>query len=185
MKIFFTASVSAKDKYLDKYNLIIKYLLSKKHQVISDHITKPDEKSILESSREDVLQFHSKLEGWIKSCDFVLAETSFPSISVGYELSLAVRLGKPILILYSTGGPPSIFTYHRDEKVICEKYTEQTFKDIIDDFVAFVEQKHDLRFTFFITPDIALYLDEVAKTEKLPKSVYLRKLIEKDMRNKM
>lgn len=133
-------------------------------------------------SREERLKFHNQLEKWINSCDFMIAETSFPSISVGYEISLALQRNKPVLILYSTGDPPSLFGHHEDDKLLCELYSEDTVSEIIDDFINYVEGKNDTRFTFFITPEISSYLDKKSKNEKLPKSVYLRKLIESDMK---
>ena len=39
-----------------------------------------------------------------------------------------------------------------------------------------------MRFTFFITREIAAYLDKVTVRKKVPKAVYLRKLVEEDMK---
>lgn len=184
MIIYFTASIAAKKQYLPNYVRIIDFLKSKRHKVISEHITDTTESQISLLTKEDRMKFHDQLEKWVKSCDFMIAETSFPSISVGYEISLALRVGKPVLILYSEGEPPSLLAHHKDDKLVCEKYTPETVKEIINDFIKYIEGKSDLRFTFFITPEITHYLDEVTKKEKLPKSVYLRKLIEEDMERK-
>jgi hypothetical protein len=181
LNLYFTASIAARDKYLENYKKIISHVEKKGHTMIADHILMPTEKEISLKSREDRLAFHNQLEQWIYSCDGVIAETSFPSISVGYEISLALRVGKPVLILYSEGEPPSLLAHHKDEKLLCEKYSSVTLPSIIDDFLHYIQSKSDLRFTFFITPKIASYLDEIAKKNKLPKSVYLRKLIERDM----
>jgi hypothetical protein len=117
----------------------------------------------------------------INAADCVIAETSFPSISVGYEISLALHRGKPVLILYSEGEAPSLLAQHKDEKLICEKYNSDNVKGIIEDFMSYVEGSNDMRFTFFITSTIASYLEKISRTQKIPKSVYLRKLIEEDM----
>jgi|SRR3989338_2925309 len=185
LKIYFTASIAAKKQYLGNYHRIVTHIKKRGHDIIADHIFENSEQQISMKTREERLAFHNKLEGWIFSCDGLVAETSFPSISVGYEISLALRVGKPVLVLYSEGQPPSLLAHHRDEKLLCEKYTQATVRDILDDFLHYIESKSDLRFTFFITPKIAAYLDEVAKKNKLPKSVYLRKLIEKDMEKKL
>lgn len=111
----------------------------------------------------------------------MIAETSFPSISVGYEISLALSRGKPVLILYSSGNAPTLLAHHRDEKLICEKYTDDTLEDIIKDFLNYVQGANDMRFTFFITSEIASYLEKISRDKKIPKSVYLRRLIEKEM----
>lgn len=183
MTVYFTASIVGKKYYLKNYCKILEILKSRKHKVISDHIIKTTEAQIRMENRGDRLKFHKQLENWIISCDFMIAEASFPSISVGYEISLALQRGKPVLILYYGGDPPSLLTYHEEEKLVCEKYTMKNLSGIIDDFINFAEGKNNTRFTFFITSEIALYLDRVSKKEKLPKSVYLRKLIEKEMKN--
>lgn len=184
MKAYFTASIAAKDQYLPHYKAIIDYIKSKNISVISDHIIKTTESSIRMESKESRIKFHQQLEEWIMSCDFMIVEASFPSISVGYEISLALRVGKPVLILYSEGDPPSLLAYHKDDKLVCAKYTLSNLKSHLDEFINYIELKHDLRFTFFITPHIMHYLDQISKKEKIPKSVYLRKLIEKDMQNR-
>lgn len=180
MKIYFTGSIAAKNKYLPLYEKIISYLQSKKHDVIADHIMKASEESVRLASREERLAFHNQIEKWIKSCDFMIAETSFPSISVGYEISFALRMGKPVLILYSEGDPPSLLAYHVDEKVHCEKYNVNNLQNIIGDFMQFVEGKNDTRFTFFLSSDLNHYLEIEARKKRLPKSVYLRDLILRD-----
>ncbi|CAN5126927.1 hypothetical protein BH09PAT2_BH09PAT2_10660 [soil metagenome] len=181
LTLYFTASIAAKEQYLPKYTQIVDHIKKSGHEIISDHIFKATEREISTKSRDERLNFHNKIEKWIYQCDGLIAETSFPSISVGYEISLALRVGKPVLILYSEGDPPSLLAHHKDEKLLCEKYTSQTLPSILDDYMHYIESKSDLRFTFFITPKIASYLDDIAKKDKLPKSVYLRKLIERDM----
>ena len=64
---------------------------------------------------------------------------------------------------------------------MCEKYSPETLSDIIDDYIYYVKGTADTRFTFFITPEIATFLKKLSRIDKIPKSVYLRKLIEKDM----
>lgn len=183
MKVYFTASIVGKKHHLEDYLEIIEILKSKGFEVISDHIIKSSESQIRLETKEVRLAFHQKLEHWIQSSDFIVAETTFPSISVGYEISLAQHFLKPILILYSGEHPPSLLAQHRDEKLICEKYSNSTLKGIIEDFIIYVRGNSDSRFTFFITSEIAAYLDKISIKEKLPKSVYLRKLIENEMKN--
>jgi hypothetical protein len=182
MTIYFTASLAAKEQYIAKYQSIVDHLRAQGHTVIAEHILNSSESHIRLSSREDRISFHTQLEKWIKSCDFIIAETSFPSISVGYEISLALRLEKPVLVLYSEGDPPSLLGHHKNDKLVCEKYSLESIPEIISHFINYIEGKGDIRFTFFITPQIAAYLEEISHKEKLPKSVYLRKLIEHDMR---
>lgn len=184
MNAYFTASFAGKKKFEKRYRAIVAHLTSRGYSVIADHILRDTELDVKLASRDERLKFHRKLEGWIKTSDVMIAETSFPSISVGYEISLAIHLSKPVLILYSIGDPPSLLGHHHDDKIVCERYTDETLSGVIDQFLTYTEGKSDTRFTFFITPAIASYLETVSRRQKLPKSVYLRKLIEEDMREK-
>lgn len=184
MIAYFTASVVGKRYHLAYYKKIVELIGSHEIEAIADHILNVEEADINLQSKHERLAFHNQLEKWINSCDFMVVESTFPSISVGYEISMALHRNKPVLLLYREGDPPSLMAYHKDEKLICERYTDKTLAGIIEDFINFAHSGNDHRFTFFITAQIAAYLEEKARKEKLPKSVYLRKLIEKDINNK-
>jgi hypothetical protein len=180
MKIYFTASIVGKKHYLLNYKKIVSILKTKGHNIVSDHIIYTSEPEIRLESKEARLRFQAQLEKWINTADCVVVEATFPSISVGYEISMAIHKNKPVLILYSEGNPPSLIAQHKDEKLICEKYSENSLKDIIEDFLRYVEDSDGIRFTFFITSDLALYLDKVTRKNKIPKAVYIRKLLQED-----
>lgn len=183
MQAYFTASIAGKKEYLSNYEAIIDFLKRKGCDVKAEHIIHADEAKISLETRDDRLKFHRMLEEWINACDFMVVESSYPSISVGYEMALAIRRGKPLLILYHEGStPPSLLGNSEEDKIVCEKYAKDTLEQIIDDFLGYVRGANDTRFTFFITSQIAAYLDKVSQKTKVPKSVYLRHLIQEDMR---
>lgn len=181
MNVYFTASIVGKKDYVNNYIAIVETLKSRGNVVQADHILNITEPEIHMKTREERLKFHKKLENWIQSSDFMVVESSFPSISVGYEISLALQYRKPVLMLYSIGDPPSLFAHHLDEKIVCEKYTKENLTTLIDDFLHFVQGEADTRFTFFISSKQAAYLASQAKKNRMPKSVYLRSLIDKSM----
>ena len=45
----------------------------------------------------------------------------------------------------------------------------------------YASDQMDTRFNFFISPKHGNYLDWISKNKKVPRAVYLRRLIEKDM----
>ena len=181
MIAYFTGSLSAKETYLENYMSIIQQLQRKGCNVIYEHMMNATEEQIRLFSKDERLKFHESVVRWIHKCDFMVAEVSRSSTSVGYEVALALRAGKPVLILHSCGDPPSLLGQHKDEKLVVEKYNIQNLSKKLDDFLDYVSGKHDLRFTFFITPQIVTFLDEIAKKQKVPKSVYLRNLLEREM----
>jgi len=182
MRAYFTASIAGKKHYLDNYLKIIELL--KKHgvQVTSDHIINTEETAINLETKEQRLKFQKKLESWVDEADFMVVESTFPSISVGYEISLAVHKGKPVLALFSQGDPPSLIFNNEEEKIVCEKYSDKDLEEIVTDFLNYVQGGSDTRFTFFVSSEIASYLSKMAKKMKVPKSVYLRYLIQQDIR---
>jgi hypothetical protein len=183
MLVYFTASVSAKEQFIKNYTFIIETLQKQGHQVIADHILTGNEEKIRLLSRDERLKYHEKVEKWIHTCDFIVAEVSFPSTSIGYEVALGLRVGKPVLILHSIGDAPSLLGQHKDEKLVAERYTLQNVSEILKNFAGYVEGKHDLRFTFFINPRLITFLDNAAKHYRISKAEYIRRLIENDIKN--
>lgn len=184
MQAYFTASITGKKQYLANYLKIIEFLTSKGYKVISDHIIKTTEGFIRPLGREERLRYHENLESWIKNSDFIIAEISYPSVSVGYEISLALSFGKPILILHTEGDPPSLLAFHKADNLICDKYTMDNLTEIIDDFLDFTRSAADTKFTFFINRQMVSFLDKISVKDKVPKSVFLRRLIEREMKRK-
>src|SRR3972149_1260837 len=138
MKIYFTASFAGKKHYFDNYLAIINHLKSKGYEVQADHILKISENQVHLQSRDTRIKFHAQLLRWITSADFMVTETSFPSISVGYEISLAIQSRNPVFILFTEGEAPSLFAFHSDALVVCEKYTLSSLPKIIDDFIRYI-----------------------------------------------
>lgn len=182
MRAYFTASVVGKKQYLDKYLTIIELLEKSGVDVSAEHILSATEDKIRLETRNERVALQKKLEMLVNDADFLIAETSFPSISVGYEIALALHRGKPVLVLYSQGDAPSLIVNNEEEKLVVEKYDEKNIATIISDFVNYVRGGADTRFTFFITSEIGSYLEKMAKKSKVPKSVYLRNLIAEDIR---
>lgn len=178
MNVYFTASIVGKIKYLANYQSIINVVKKSGHTITSDHIIKSvSENQINLQSELKREQFHKKLKKWIMNSQCMIVETSFPSISVGFEISLALNLNKPVLVLY-TNEAPTLLSGYNDEKMICEQYTQNNIDGIIEDFLNYVKGTSEHRFTFFITTEMSKFLDDISKKKKIPKSVYLRQLID-------
>ncbi len=180
--VYFTASLVGKKHFLTNYMTIVNNLVQKGCDVISDHIINMTPEKVDTSTKQERLSYHTKMERRILDSDFVVVEATFPSMSVGYEVSLALNRRKPVLILYSQGEAPALFAYHESELLTSEKYSPDTISDILDDFINYVKGLQETRFTFFITRTQAHYLDTVSAKQKIPKSVYLRNLIDRDMK---
>lgn len=184
MNVYFTASIKGKQKYLSHYETIVDCVKKHHHSIISDHILETSEEQISLETIEERKSFHKKLDDWIVSADCVIAEISFPSTSVGFEISKALEKGKPVLVLYSDADrkPPSLLPEMNIERLIVEQYTTfDKIDHIVNDFLLYVSGQHDTRFTFFLPYKLSLKLSTAAKKAHVAKSVYIRNLLEKEL----
>lgn len=183
MNIYFTAAVSLKEIYGENYSLIVHALEKLGHKVIHSHITESSLKSILETTEEQRVEFYKKVVKWMTEADLVVAEVSFPStLNVGYEVSIALEKGKSVVGLYLAGTSSPLFDGMKTERFVYEKYTRETLDKVLQESLEYVQQNSDTRFNFIVPRKILEYLDWVAQHKNLPRSVYLRNLIEQDIK---
>lgn len=180
MKIYFTASIKGRKKYFGNYKKIIETLQDLDHKVI-ENVCKHSSDDVYGLSDKEKIKFYKGVLNWINKADLVIAEVSYPSLRVGYELSLALEKGKPVIVLYINENASYFLKGVDSEKFLYFKYDIAGLKKIIQNAIGFAKDQMDVRFNFFISPKIGAYLDWVSKTKKTPRAVYLRRLIEEDM----
>jgi nucleoside 2-deoxyribosyltransferase len=182
MKIYFTAAISSKQEYGDNYKKIVSTLKELGHDVISEQILEKEMEQLSSQTNEQREKYYQWMVKEMKKADLLVAEVSFPStVHVGHELTLALDQEKPVLALYTKGKQPLLFWGIVSEKFYVEEYDLDSLKKILKQSIQYLAEKIDTRFNFFISPKIGNYLDWIAKKKKLPRAVYLRKLIEDDM----
>lgn len=95
---YFVAPVVAKNKYGDNYRNISESIKKNGYKVYDDvnNISLQEIKSI---SDNEISKYMTLVEKRIRNCDIFVAEISYPSISIGYEIGYAVAKSKPILLL--------------------------------------------------------------------------------------
>ena len=183
MKVVLVASHSQKKELGSYYRRINEYLLGQKHTVYSGSL-------FLIEKNEDILNQQVR-EKWyresiseIHKADLVVVEISYPSTAnVGHLLTQALELGKTVLALYHEKRSPLFLSGRNDEKLLISSYTDADLESVIKNGLEYMVSVQDVRFNFFISPGIGLYLDWIAKNKRVPRAVYLRRLIEEDMKN--
>ncbi len=182
MKIYFTASMSGKEEYGDNYEKIVESLERLGYEVIADHVLKKSSSDIINETTEERENHFKKVKRWISYADVVVAEASHPSTNVGYEISMALDREKPVLALYVRNKVPVLLIGVPSEKLALVSYDVSELDRLLKGSVEALKDQMDVRFNFFISPKIGAYLDWTAKTKKIPRAVYLRRLIEEDMK---
>ncbi len=183
MKAYFSASVRGKAVFGDQYNRIVDTLKRLDFDVFSDHILKTDAEGIDRQSIEQVKDVYKALIIKLKKSDLVVAEVSTPSVSVGHEITEAINMNKPVILLHSDGGNRAMLLEGMAEaKVQNISYQDDNLVELLEKAVDEAKKAVDVRFNFFVSPKILNYLDWVAQKRMIPRSVFLRNLIEKEMR---
>ena len=184
MKIYFTSAISAMSRYGENYEKIVEVIQDLGYEVMADHILNKNLEYVLhQESPEEHESYYKKMIKRISECDLLVAEVSFPStVHVGHELTLALEKDKPVLALHVKGKKPVLFWGITSDKFYVAEYDLRNLKHVLKDSLIYLSDQQDTRFNFFISPKIANYLDWVSKEKRVPRAVYLRRLIENDMK---
>lgn len=100
MKIYFAGSIRGGREKVQNFQQIIIYLESLGHTVLTEHVgsLQINEDGQVDLSDEEIYQQDTQ---WLKEADLVIADTSTPSIGVGYEISQAEKINKDILVVHN------------------------------------------------------------------------------------
>lgn len=181
MKVYFSASRFYRENYEANYAEIIKVLEDYGCNVLDNSFrTLPKDGPVEE--KEKVVMYN-KMVKMIDSADFSVFEASYPStIHIGHEITLAIDKGKPVIVLFLKGKEPMLFRGIKNQKIIWVSYELDTLSDLLIEAIEVANKIGDVRFNFFVSPKILNYLDWVAKEKMIPRSVFLRRLIENEMK---
>ena len=183
MKVVFIASQVQTKDLGDYYKQMNDALVSHGLEVFSGHLFTHVNDSDL-AGKKQIESWYKEVIQHVRAADAIFVEISYPStVNVGHILTYALDAGKPVVALYKTGREPFFLRGKIDDKLVLLEYTDKDIKQVVANALDYVSSAQDVRFNFFISPEIGRFLDWVSKKRRLPRAVYLRKLIEEDMRN--
>lgn len=115
----------------------------------------------------------------IAKADVIIAEGSYDTFGVGYQVAMAVQQKKPILLLrHESVDSDSFAVGIVDSWVKREVYNEKTLESIIDKFLRENDiSTKDMRFNFFIDRQIYNYLRWTSQKTGKTKAEILRELV--------
>lgn len=119
----------------------------------------------------------------IAKADVVIAETSYDTLGVGYQIAIAAQQKKPILLLRHSIAKTDVFaTGIADSWIKSAVYDEETLESILE---AFLQENDittkDMRFNFFIDRQIYNYLRWSAFKTGKTKAEILRELVAREI----
>ena len=99
MKVYFACSISGGRQDEQTYQYLVELLLEKGLEVPTAHIAQTGIEII--DGQEDPGDIYRRDVNWIRDSDLLIGEVSTPSHGVGYEIGLALSLGRPVLCLFN------------------------------------------------------------------------------------
>jgi len=181
MKIYFAASLTGKAQYGTNYQAILSQIRELGHTLVTTNVLDRTSKDVAKETAEQAGEYYKKMVSWIKQAELVVAEVSYPSTGIGYEISLALQEGTPVIALHVGDRFPYLLESTRVDRLQVVEYGLDELKDILKYAIEEAKSQLDVRFNFFVSPKIVTYLDWITKKRKMPRAVYLRRLIEQDM----
>lgn len=181
MLIYFFATTAQSHSYQQSYMEIIHTIEKLGHKVVYEPMEEDTRQQQESMTPEERQVFYRRFLQQVNKCDMVIAEVSYPSsINIGYRISIALEKNKPVLALHAKGKASPFLDGITSDRFLYEEYSPTTVKKTIERAINFAEQHTDARFNFFISPRHINFLDFISRKRKIPKSVYLRELIERD-----
>lgn len=183
MKVHFIGDVGGNKP---DYKMIVDIVKNEGYELITDHSIVRTIDDIENEVPGDAELYAKKMVQWIKKADIVIVETTISLLGAGYEISFALQLNKPVIVLYRPDGKntPYVLNGITSDKLQINAYDDKNIKEIVAISLAYATEQADTRFTFFIPPSIKAYLDTIVSDSHISRSEYIRSLIEKDMEGK-
>ncbi|NMC35783.1 hypothetical protein GYA49_01945 [Candidatus Beckwithbacteria bacterium] len=184
MKIYFTASISQGKDLEENYKKICQTIKKLGHTLYGEDIL-DDIKLYANKVRDpkERKKWYTVAMKSINLADVVVVEISYPSTAnVGHELTTALEKSKPVVALYREDREPAFLEGIKNDRLFLVPYEEHDLEKELKYALEEATNQMDVRFNFFVSPKIVNYLDWIAKKKKMPRAVYLRRLIEEDMR---
>jgi len=185
MKIFYLCSLSGKEKYLDKYKLIVQTCKKLGHEVYSDHVFKRTVSDVSSYNFKTHKKEYQKLVTLMKRSDAVIAEITFSSTTVGNFITLALQNFIPTLLLHQSD-------YHGlvvgdlNRLIKISTYSEKNISKILQRFFKFAEKRRlSIRFNMMIDENIDQFLSKQSATWNVSKAEYLRRLIQQKIKREL
>jgi len=184
VQVYFIASSRLVAKNKQIYERMYR-TIGAEHKMVSNKVWQWIKKGVADLSEATIETKKDNYQKTIKAInksDIVVMEISGHSMSMGYILSQALEQNKPVVVLYKKGMERIFVRGIVNSKLILAEYDQQNLEKVIREAIDRVKGLVDVRFNFFVSPRILNYLTWVSEKRRIPKAVFLRHLIEREMK---
>lgn len=180
MKVFFNSSIRGLKEYKENYKKISQVLveLGCSHTYLANLSESPQD-NVYHLPEEGIKEVHASVNKAISDSDVVILEVSTHSLSQGYILHKAISDRKPVIALYVNGSFPAFAAGINTDKFQLIEYTKDNVKSVLALALDYAKDKTDIRFNLFLNSEQNAYLEDAARKQNIPRSVFIRNLIQK------
>lgn len=182
MKVYFGSSPRIKEQYAKEIKRIYELVEKFGFKHTSDFIAEVEPKKYYELGVDELNALHQKTLNSIKKAEICVFEASLQDLSVGFLINYSLDLGKTVIVLSQNREEPSLLHHVKEEKLIFVAYTPKDLEKKLKEALEQAKGQSDIRFNFFVTPQILSYLNWLSGRKRVPRAVYLRTLIEREMK---
>ncbi len=180
MKIAFLAPIEASIQYRQQNMAIVDYLTKIGHSVTHALSVTAETLSIWDEGKR--ANYFSSFYTKIGKCDMVIAECSTPSVHVGYEISCAIQQGREVIMLKVKNSLPDIMTsdmLNLNKNIYIYEYSNDTLFATIKEALECNPIQKFKKYNVLFPTEMVTKLNQISKKKNLPKSVYIRQILEK------
>jgi 2'-deoxynucleoside 5'-phosphate N-hydrolase len=136
INIYFSCSITGGRGDQPVYQALVEAMLAWGHEIPTAHLSSTAVTQLETTIEADLV--YQRDTDWVKGCDVVVAEVSTPSHGVGYEIALAVTLGKPVLCCYQAGKKVSKMLLGNPHVVLAPYETSNQAVEAVEKFLSTV-----------------------------------------------
>ena len=188
MLVHFIAPVEGLKENIDNLRLVVKTLRDQGHELARDWLDEAYEGEVapkVDSAPvwQSVIQHNFEA---IAKAEVLIADISYDSTAIGFQIAMAVQQKKPTLLILREGRKVSRFTWNIPSSFLSRvEYNKDTIADVIKPFLEENDiGTKDMRFNFFIDRQIYNYLRWAALKTGKTKAEVLRELVNREIENK-
>lgn len=168
MKIYFVGSIAGKEKYLSNYKRIISHLKKLGHTVLENTLI-PTKNYVYSMDTIKKMDQWNCVRNWIIECDLMIAEVSYPSIGIGFELATAASFSKKALALYTIHGAQHFIQGIPSEYLTVLKYDLENL-DRINDHITIPKFELESSLNVYLPVNVINEIDRKASKENLSRA---------------
>lgn len=184
-KVYFTASTGSINKLRESYIKILTAIGKNRCKNLNDYIGKVLEGKEIDIDRGPKTDNHIYTESLkhIKESLFLIADVTYPSITVGRQIEYALQHNIPVICLQNIKKTSYISPSLYDTEIEAQtfrSYSDSTISLIIKDYIQNFKSSK-IRFNLFISKEQETFLNWLSDKKKTFKSNIIRDLIEEEM----